>query len=135
MSSFRLKSAREQMHRSIALLVLAAQLAAFLHTSLVRHDVCEHGQLVESSGDVGLRPSKVSESQVAVGSESGTSTQIAEEHEHCALPALLRTPSLRTNGVSIEATVEPSAPAPEPALVVANSQQPLVRAPKQSPPV
>jgi hypothetical protein len=125
------RSRRAWTTTAIAAALLLAQLAAFLHHSTERHEVCEHGDLVHVPGDL-----ETDEFPASTDGPAAFSAGRPADHGHCELSPFDRRELDRAPAPVLAGFGSPRAAgrlAPRPADFA--PRVPLFRtAPKQSPP-
>ena len=139
MSSLQLHRLRPQpqpqLRRALAWVVLAAQCAALLHVSLSRHEVCEHGQLVEAGSVPHADLARDPLSAASLETAPSDVEQLEGEHGHCAVLGVLRTPAIASAAAAANVLADPVLASPASLTRSVSARPPLSVAPKQSPPV
>jgi hypothetical protein len=115
-------------------LVLAAQVAAFLHVALTRHEVCSHGELIEASSEAPA-PVEMLSPTAGISSDSEASAALIQAHAHCMISAQLRTPTLVAELGLVPFIVVEAPTLSSASRHTGHGRAALDRAPKQSPPV
>jgi hypothetical protein len=122
-----------------ALVLILGQLLGAVHLAVVRHLVCEHGELIHAS-DVGTSGWALSELSDSFGNTvekpASNAVRAPAEHEHCLLQALRRESMPRGRAALVPLAVLEPARACAAVEGPEGSDLPLLRlAPKHSPPV